>query len=234
MDEKEKFMQRVRIEGEHWIWTGKPSSDGYGQIWDPVRKKVLSAHRRAYELFVGAIPEGMHVLYKHKGLRMCVNPTCLFLKRYYVPADNGGGEIVEKMRFMKNVRIDGDHWLWLGKKRGEYGQFWKLGTHKHVLAHRYSYELFVGPIPPKTQVQHKHEGMKLCVNPACLKLGDHSSNLKDYLGEYRKLPRSKLTIENVKEIRGSVLSSTVLAKMFEVSYLAVHNVRMYRTWKEIE
>lgn len=51
-----------------WEWQASFRKDGYGQVW--WRKNLLSAHRVAYELHHGLLPEG-YVL-RHT----CDNPTC--------------------------------------------------------------------------------------------------------------------------------------------------------------
>lgn len=52
-------------------------------------------------------------------------------------------------------------WLWQGEKvAGGYGRLWVAG--RHVLAHRWSYERFVGAIPAGKQLDHF-----VCDTPAC-------------------------------------------------------------------
>lgn len=55
-----------------WVWTRHFFDDGYGKFKGPgPDHKTLQAHRYAYELFVGPIPEGMLVCHK------CDNPPCV-------------------------------------------------------------------------------------------------------------------------------------------------------------
>lgn len=60
------------------LWTAGKSSKGYGKIWDEVSKTTVAAHRYAYELAYGDIPDGMFVCH-HCDTPACVNPVHLFL-----------------------------------------------------------------------------------------------------------------------------------------------------------
>lgn len=52
-----------------WEWTRITNGDGYGQLC--VAGRMVYAHRLAYQLGVGEIPEGMHILHS------CDNPRCI-------------------------------------------------------------------------------------------------------------------------------------------------------------
>jgi hypothetical protein len=60
--------------GGCWLWTNSLTEDGYGRFW-PDRTRVL-AHRFAYELIVGPIPEGLQLDHLCR-VRRCVNPAHL-------------------------------------------------------------------------------------------------------------------------------------------------------------
>lgn len=140
---------------------------------------------------------------------------------------------VLRRRFLKKVQIVGQHWLWLGAKipANGYGRFIIAG--KEVTAHRAAWILFKGPIPDKVLILHKHEGMKLCVNPDCLKSGDQFQNAKDFTGSGGDY-WTKLNAEKAAEIRASKASPQELAKMYNVSIRSVHNVLKGITWREAE
>jgi hypothetical protein len=57
-----------------WLWTAGKDACGYGQF--RFRERVLSAHRFAYRLFVGEIPEGLLIDHLCR-VRHCVNPAHL-------------------------------------------------------------------------------------------------------------------------------------------------------------
>ena len=52
-----------------WLWTGHKNNRGYGVFWDGARR--IYAHRYAYELFVGPIPEGLELDH------LCRTPACV-------------------------------------------------------------------------------------------------------------------------------------------------------------
>lgn len=57
-----------------WLWTGKLDPNGYARMW--VKPKTLYAHRFAYELVIGPIPEGLTLDHRCR-VRHCVNPSHL-------------------------------------------------------------------------------------------------------------------------------------------------------------
>lgn len=80
-------------------------------------------------------------------------------------------------------------------------------NHDYRLAHRLSWEIHYGPIPPGSNVLHRCD-VKHCVNPQHLYLGTHTDNARDVLargsfnhrrGETHH--RAKLSDAEVAEIR---------------------------------
>lgn len=70
------FLDRTEIHaGDCWLWTGSIHKDGYGE-GSPMRHKKYMAHRLAYELYVGQIPDGLTIDHLCRN-RRCVNPEHL-------------------------------------------------------------------------------------------------------------------------------------------------------------
>lgn len=65
----ERFWSKVDKSGDCWIWTGGLFSTGYGQI--KVAGKTSLAHRVAWEMEHGAVPDGW-VLH-----HTCANKRCV-------------------------------------------------------------------------------------------------------------------------------------------------------------
>jgi hypothetical protein len=68
---RERFDAKINASGDCHIWTGARSDVGYGQI--RIKGKLYYAHRLAYELERGPIPDGMVIDHMCHN-RACVNP----------------------------------------------------------------------------------------------------------------------------------------------------------------
>jgi hypothetical protein len=65
-----RFWRKVDKSGDCWEWRGHRNSDGYGSFGVTAGDSWL-AHRLAYHLTFGTIPEGTYVLHR------CDNPGCV-------------------------------------------------------------------------------------------------------------------------------------------------------------
>jgi hypothetical protein len=83
LSEADRFWSKVdRTAGPDscWLWTASKFRDGYGQFRLDGHGRNVSAHRYAYELLVGPVPEGLHLDHvRARGCtsRACVNPAHL-------------------------------------------------------------------------------------------------------------------------------------------------------------
>jgi hypothetical protein len=79
----QRLISKISVDAETgcWLWTATKSIGGYGRFYEGgSHGRTLSAHRAAYELLVGPIPEGMtldHVRERGCVHRHCVNPKHL-------------------------------------------------------------------------------------------------------------------------------------------------------------
>ena len=65
----EAFMSRIMKTDKCWIWTAGKSAAGYGML--VINYKRTYAHRYAFELFRGPIPDGAVLMHS------CDNPACV-------------------------------------------------------------------------------------------------------------------------------------------------------------
>ena len=143
-------------------------------------------------------------------------------------------------RFETFIKIQEDgHWIWTGycDSKG-YGQFGLNG--KVYYAHRVSMHLYKGfDLNSDELVLHKPEcNTPSCVNPDHLFLGTPADNSQDMVDKGRSLvgevnPSSKLTNDQVLQIRSSLEPSRELGRKFGVTHRIILLVRKRKLWRGI-
>lgn len=99
----------------------------------------------------------------------------------------GRPPVSEEVRFNALIDKTGECWLWLGSTCRGYGQFRRgaAGGFKMVKAHRFAYELWVGPVPDELLVCHECDN-PLCMRPKHLFVGTQLDNQTDMWNKGRQ------------------------------------------------
>lgn len=147
-------------------------------------------------------------------------------------------------RFWKHVNKTNSCWIWTASRNNQgYGVIGKgargSGT---CLAHRLSYIIHVGPIPEGMNILHDcpDGDNPLCVNPEHLWAGTQIENIMDMVGKGRwgvrnlrkgsTHPHSKLTEQQIFEIRSSKEKQVVLADRYGVEPATIWKVIHNQSW----
>lgn len=162
-----------------------------------------------------------------------------------VPIGNRAPAPVEE-RFWRWVDKSGSCWTWTGgqKTAKGYGRIGAGGRGApYILAHRLSYEIHKGPIPEGMVVMHSCDNPS-CVNPAHLRVGTASENIKEAYDKRRKVSPFKkgadhhgavLDDDMVRFIRSNPqIKGSVLARKFGASPSAVSAVRRGQSWTHVK
>lgn len=162
-------------------------------------------------------------------LRYC-SPKCAADALRVDPAEN----------FWSKVQKYAGCWMWQGRTdRAGYGLHWAYK--RHHLAHRFSYALHNGAIPPGAVVMHTCD-MPRCVNPAHLQLGTQRENIAD-MDKKRRRGSAKgerhgmasLNADQVRAIKADNRSARAIAASgdFPIGKSGIDAIRAGRTWRHL-
>lgn len=147
-------------------------------------------------------------------------------------------------RFHQRYEFDlfGGCWLWTGAmpERTGYGTIEHNG--QSLGAHRLSYELHLGEIPPGMQVCHRCD-VRACVNPAHLFLGTNSDNMRDMQRKGRgnnlvgeDHAKAKIAERDIPKILARLLigqSCAEIAADYGVTDCAINAIRRGKSWNHV-
>lgn len=172
---------------------------------------------------------------KNPNRKFC-NHTCMINNR----------KITDPLHFVniyhnKIIKYPEGCWSWSGNKDQDgYGLLSFSG--KTLKAHRVSWQIHKGKIPPNIFVLHSCDN-PICSNPDHLFLGTARDNLIDMIKKGRRVAakgekhsRAKLKNENVMEIRSLLkqgYSFGKLGKKFNVDRTAIRNIKNGKSWSHL-
>ena len=153
-----------------------------------------------------------------------------------------------KRRLLNGIIINLENGCWEWRRsRNQYGYGTLTLVGKTVLAHRLSFELFIGDIPEGQFVLHECDNPS-CINPSHLHLGSQSDNMKEcYIrGRTRgccvgppirlcgeRNGQAKLTktdVERIRELLATGLAQRKIATKYGVSQSQISNIKRGLRW----
>lgn len=151
-------------------------------------------------------------------------------------------------RFMSHVEKTDTCWIWKASCISTglpYGLF-RWSKTRYGTAHRYSHELFIGPIPKGLCVLHRCDNPR-CVNPQHLWLGTYTDNNRDAVAKGRSRgcirrgsanPSALLDDATVMAIRREYaadrsLSQATLGKKYGITQTHVGDIIRGKIWTHL-
>jgi len=240
---EKQYWQRVTKTSDCWMWTGALSGI-YGQFTTQSKPKRIRvpAHTISFMLAGGNLAAGEMVRVTC-GTTLCVNPSHLVAGTQadyerWSPENTAA-------RFWDRVSQHGDGcWEWTGHRQ-EGGLPYGQTTYKNapMTAHRLSWTLTNGPIPPGMLVLHH------CDNPPCCRpshhfLGTHAENSADMVSKGRQARNrgtaaggARMTAAVVREMRARYdaggVSTHQLAREFGFSAMPVWRCVTRRSYQDV-
>lgn len=174
---------------------------------------------------------------------------------HYTRWHRHGDPLYQKHQYHKGLPPEQRFWAYVQKQRGP-GACWNwlggtisTGYGKYhivpgwgMLAHRYSYELLCGQIPPGLFVCHRCDN-RLCVNPKHLFCGTQQQNVDDMRrkgrGHWRGMKgtdnhQAKIDEVIVRDIRTSAAPAKKAAEQYGISIQLIYAIRARRLWAHID
>lgn len=235
----ERFWPSVSRGELCWEWQGSRSS-GYGMV--ATSDGVRYAHRVAWELTKGPIPDGLYVCHECAN-RLCVRPDHLMLCTVAESAARAGLPHRKSLaeRFWARVQFGRGCWEWQGRRSNQGYGYLTEGHKGKIAAHRLSFRLSNGDIPDGAHVLHRCDNPP-CVRPDHLFLGDASSNQLDAISKGRQATGSrrwgaKLTESMVRDARAAAAAGETigaLAERFGVNRTTMSVAIAGHTWKHVK
>jgi hypothetical protein len=98
----ERFWAQVdrRGDDECWPWLGLIDKSGYGKLWHPSSRNQVGAHRIAYELMVGPIPDGLTI--DHVRAWGCIRRDCMNAPAHMEP-------VPSRVNTLRGVNVQKTH-----------------------------------------------------------------------------------------------------------------------------
>ena len=180
---------------------------------------------------------------------LCDKPrhTRVYCKSHYNRLLNSGElKIIQKYvtgppekRFWSRVIKTDGCWEWSGYT-DKYGYGKITINNKSVMAHRFSWELHNGPIPPGLFIIHSCDRCG-CVNPEHLRpgtakdnAGDMVSRNRNHIGEdHYKAKLTEPDVFNIYALLDEGLVHSEIAKIYNLSRAAIYYIDKGRIWKHL-